>query len=321
MQALLVLHGGVGDIVRCSCLARVLTGLGYTVDLLIVPHYPSAIALYENHPEVRHVYSHPHPFGKPFTPHYEPIRDITYDLAIIKLRRTELKNLIRAHRRIWSSVDAPNRGDAEFCLRVAAKLGWNAPLPNSFVRDSGRHFDLPAGTVAMHPGCHPNRHFKKWHGYAELTRHFPHVAIVGSCDDLYTETTYFQSAFEWPPHVTDFTPLNLDLPDTASLLKQCRMMISNDSGLMHLSVAAGTPTYGIFGITSPHRELMPFPHMRAVTKRLPCEPACWLRPYDTDCEYHLQCLKTLTPQEVLYQIESGAAHTRSAAQSIVAAGS
>ena len=317
MQALLVLNGGVGDIVRCSCLIRVLTGLGYEVDLLLVPHYPTVLPLYDGHPEIRKVYLFQHPFGKPLTPTYEPIRDTVYDLAVIRIRRTDIKNLVRAHRRIWASVHCYSKGDAYFCESIAAKLGWQGPLPHTFALYSDRKFEIAPDTVAMHAGCHPNRHFKKWHGYDALAREFPHVAIVGSSDDLFVETTYFQSAFEWPPNVTDFT--GLDLPDTASLFRQCRMMISNDSGLMHLAVAMGTPTYGIFGITSPHRELMPFDNMRAVTKRLPCEPACWVSEYETDCQYHLQCLKTLTPAEVLHQIESGSAHTKASAQKIAAA--
>jgi len=41
----------------------------------------------------------------------------------------------------------------------------------------------------------------------------------------------------------------LDLPAAAAVLARCRMFLGNDSGLMHLAAAAGTPTLGLFGPT------------------------------------------------------------------------
>jgi len=41
----------------------------------------------------------------------------------------------------------------------------------------------------------------------------------------------------------------LDLPEAAAVLARCALFVGNDSGLMHLSAAAGTPTIGLFGPT------------------------------------------------------------------------
>lgn len=41
----------------------------------------------------------------------------------------------------------------------------------------------------------------------------------------------------------------LALPEAAALLARSRLFIGNDSGLMHLSAAAGAPTLGLFGPT------------------------------------------------------------------------
>jgi ADP-heptose:LPS heptosyltransferase len=72
---------------------------------------------------------------------------------------------------------------------------------------------------------------------------------------------------------------------------------------MHLGVALGVPTFGVFGITSPAREAMDAPNMIAVTKGLPCEPACRLGAWGRrDCEHHLRCLRTLTADEVLLRM-------------------
>jgi heptosyltransferase III len=39
----------------------------------------------------------------------------------------------------------------------------------------------------------------------------------------------------------------LTLPEVAACLRRCRIFIGNDSGLMHIAAAAGTPTLGLFG--------------------------------------------------------------------------
>ncbi len=39
----------------------------------------------------------------------------------------------------------------------------------------------------------------------------------------------------------------LTLPEAAACLRRCAIFIGNDSGLMHIAAAAGTPTLGLFG--------------------------------------------------------------------------
>jgi ADP-heptose:LPS heptosyltransferase len=51
------------------------------------------------------------------------------------------------------------------------------------------------------------------------------------------------------PHPIDLTG-RLTLPQAAACLARCALFVGNDSGLMHLAAAAGTPTLGLFGPTS-----------------------------------------------------------------------
>jgi ADP-heptose:LPS heptosyltransferase len=39
----------------------------------------------------------------------------------------------------------------------------------------------------------------------------------------------------------------LSLPEVAACMRRCKIFIGNDSGLMHIAAAAGTPTLGLFG--------------------------------------------------------------------------
>jgi hypothetical protein len=54
--------------------------------------------------------------------------------------------------------------------------------------------------------------------------------------------------------------------------------------------------------------MMPLANAVAVTKGLPCEPACRRRPWGRrDCEHHLECLRTLTPDEVADRVAASVA--------------
>jgi ADP-heptose:LPS heptosyltransferase len=49
----------------------------------------------------------------------------------------------------------------------------------------------------------------------------------------------------------------LDLPTAAAVLRRCSLFIGNDTGLMHIAAAAGTPTLGLFG-PSPVEQYAPW---------------------------------------------------------------
>ncbi len=55
----------------------------------------------------------------------------------------------------------------------------------------------------------------------------------------------------------------LSLPEAAACLARCALFVGNDSGLMHLAAAAGTPTLGLFGPT-PAAEYAPAGRRTAV---------------------------------------------------------
>jgi len=297
-SALITMAGGIGDMVRSSPLVRVCGALGYDVDLLLSADYPGAGALFREAPEVRRTLSHAD--GE------------VYDVAL-STAHARTHNALRARRVLaFDRQQWLVQGDLACVETVAKQLGWQGALPPPFVIPSARHFDLEPGTVALHPGCKPNWPWKKWHGFTALAARLPRVAVVGTPADADNRATYFRSTFTWPAHARMFVGI-LDLADTAALLSECAALVSNDSGLMHVGAALGIPTLGIFGITSPAREAMPVPNMVPVTKGLACEPACrrgaWGR---RGCEFQLECLRTLTPDDVLDQLCGVAPHALAA---------
>ena len=302
---------GVGDILRITPLVRVCTALGYDVDLLLAPDYADSVSLVEGGPGVRRVFFLPSPWSRDRREQMEGLERETYDAATFTTWTLPLRTRVRARRTLaFTHTQWLREGDAACVATLARDLGWRDALPAPFAMTSGRRFGMPAGTVALHPGCKPDWPWKKWHGFGDLAAALPHVALVGTPSDLDNTGTYFGRPFDWPPHAHDFIG-RLSLADTAALIAECAALVSNDSGLMHVGAALGVPTFGIFGITSPTREALPVVNMVPVTKGLPCEQACRRAPWGRrDCHLHLECLRTLGAGDVLPRLRamSGAAH-------------
>ncbi|HKS40185.1 MAG TPA: lipopolysaccharide heptosyltransferase II [Blastocatellia bacterium] len=90
----------------------------------------------------------------------------------------------------------------------------------------------------------------------------------------------------------------------AALIERCDALISNDSGLMHVAVAVGTPVIAIYGPTDINRTAPLGPDHKIIRHELPCSP-CFKLEGDGQvhaCSHH-DCLMTITPDEV-YQVIS-----------------
>lgn len=91
------------------------------------------------------------------------------------------------------------------------------------------------------------------------------------------------------------------LPILAAALAQCRLVVGNDSGALHLAAAVGAPSITIFGPASPV-VYGPYPptangrHHVAV-KLLACRP-CYAKFRLPPCPWDFRCLTTLAPDEV-----------------------
>lgn len=88
------------------------------------------------------------------------------------------------------------------------------------------------------------------------------------------------------------------LRQAASLLRSCRTLVSNDSGLMHLAAAVGRPVVALFGPTVAEFGFRPVgPGHRILERSLGCRP-CSLHGTERCPRGHHRCLRDLTPEEV-----------------------
>lgn len=84
---------------------------------------------------------------------------------------------------------------------------------------------------------------------------------------------------------------------SAALLARCSLVISNDTGPMHIAGAVGVPLIGIFGPTPSKFALPPGDNCIALQSNLPCSP-CYYRVFKGCLFEDIKCMKTITPQQV-----------------------
>jgi heptosyltransferase-2 len=153
--------------------------------------------------------------------------------------------------------------------------------------------------VGLHPGSiWPT---KRWPAerYALLTARLvkeagARVILIGAREDQELSCRIAAQScvetFDWTGKTT--------LSELMQLMRRLSLMVTNDSGPMHIAAASGVPTLAIFGPTT--RELGFFPHgpgHRVLEKNLACRP-CGLHGGRLCPEGHFLCMGLITVEEV-----------------------
>ncbi|MDQ3487995.1 MAG: glycosyltransferase family 9 protein [Acidobacteriota bacterium] len=91
-----------------------------------------------------------------------------------------------------------------------------------------------------------------------------------------------------------------DLLSVAAVLERCDLMITGDTGPMHLAGAVGTPIVAVFGPSDPRRYAPRGPLDRVVRIDLPCAPCNRIRLPPDRCTGHIpDCLAFVSVDRVL----------------------
>jgi heptosyltransferase-2 len=84
------------------------------------------------------------------------------------------------------------------------------------------------------------------------------------------------------------------LLELCELIKFCRLLLTNDTGPMHLAYALGTPLVAVFGSTSPELTGPIGPHNAIVRAHVECTP-CFQRV----CPIDFRCMSSITTDQVV----------------------
>jgi heptosyltransferase-2 len=96
----------------------------------------------------------------------------------------------------------------------------------------------------------------------------------------------------------------LPLMQTAALLQQCRLLLCNDSGLMHLATALGVPVVAVFGPTVKAFGFYPFQAAAEVVSHpLSCRP-CTTKGANRCPLGHHDCMRRIAPERVVAAAET-----------------
>jgi len=146
--------------------------------------------------------------------------------------------------------------------------------------------------IAVHPGT--SRELKRWSP----------AAFACLCDML-AESLGARVMLTWGPgereEAEQILALSKSSPEIgmqtdsllelAALLEMCGLMISVDSGPMHIGSVVGTPVVAIFGPTDTHINAPYWQPNKIVSANLPCSPC------DEDCK-SAKCMEAITPEAV-----------------------
>jgi len=143
-----------------------------------------------------------------------------------------------------------------------------------------------------------------------VTKRWPTAAFAEVSDQLQKEgarVAVIGSAGEYHPAGTMMghmkTPAvdlvgKTTIKELIALLRRARLLITNDSGPMHLAAALGTPVVALFGPTDPSRTGPYGPGHRVLRSGVPCSPCLSRRCRNPN---FLECLTSIDPAEVFQQ--------------------
>ena len=174
-----------------------------------------------------------------------------------------------------------------------------------FVQDSLLKYTITDKdlVIAIHP--HSSNPAKTWpkENFASIadelhSRFTAKIAIIGAAQERSSVINLIS--------LTKHPPINLSgkltLKQLAAFFKKCALLISNDSGPVHIAAACQTPTVVIFGRNIPGvgpKRWGPWGNGHIVLhKDAGCNPCL-----DRKCPYNFKCLTSISPEEVLKAVE------------------
>ena len=202
------------------------------------------------------------------------------------------------HRRRWllNQVErkvkrkGPPRHQAEHYLDLARSLGVDAGVDEIVLSAQP-----PIGTAQPRMGLCPGAEYgpaKRWPAErfaATAAALGGHWVLFGTEKD---EQVGAAIAAELGENCTNLIG-KTTLDELIAELRKCRLLLTNDTGTMHLATLLGVPVMAVFGSTEPSLTGPLGTKNRVVRHRVECSP-CFLR----ECPLDFRCMKAVSVEEV-----------------------
>jgi lipopolysaccharide heptosyltransferase II len=193
-------------------------------------------------------------------------------------------------------VPAPLVHQKHHYLRMADRMGAN--LDEALAQKVDR---VPeAGLAGLCPGAEygPAKRWTKFGQVAERLseRRGIHWLIFGTAKEQSLAAEIMKTLGTSATDLTGHTTL-LEL---AAQLRRCQLLLTNDTGTMHLASFLGVPTISIFGSTEPQLTGPLGDGHVVIRHHVECSP-CFLR----ECPLDFRCMKAVTEDEVVAAVEKG----------------
>jgi ADP-heptose:LPS heptosyltransferase len=175
--------------------------------------------------------------------------------------------------------------------------------------------------VVIHPGCSMPARTYPWDGFAAVAgllveRLGARVVVTGSA----TEADLVERVVGAVPPLARESVLAaagvFSFPGLCALIERADLVVTNNTGPMHVAAAVQTPVVALFALTNPPEQWGPWrvPH-RLLNHDVPCR-IC----YNRICPTTHDCLRLVTPEDVLTAAQELLAERRLAGLALAGAG-
>lgn len=154
--------------------------------------------------------------------------------------------------------------------------------------------------VVVHPGCSMPARTYPWEMYAQVIDRLieqtgASVVVTGSEDERELVEHIIERIR--PPYRDNVFPIAglLSFPQLCALIQLADLVITNNTGPMHIAAAVKTPVVVLFALTNPPEQWRPW----QVSQRLLYHDVSCRICYSRVCPYQHECLRLVSPQMVV----------------------
>src|ERR687886_805460 len=170
---------------------------------------------------------------------------------------------------------------------------------------SAHHIPPPRGSrprplIVVHPGCSMPARTYPWEMYAEvvdlLVERLDATVLLTGTEDEHALVARIYDRLDAAARTSVLSVAGmLPFPAFCALAEAADLVITNNTGPMHVAAAVKTPVVALFALTNPPEQWGPWrvPH-RQLYHDVPCR-IC----YSRICPYGHECLRLVTPQSVV----------------------